>query len=134
MTETNIVLYFPNLFYRISQTYASSIFKGRFRIYGMGAEVFRGTQFSPIHRGASFFMHLQGGLVFCYPPEGAQFFFATCFPKQCLKHIFSLFQGVVRHLSVYIKLYSNTSFGRTSGLQHPLINNTFFNDRLVFSL
>ena len=61
------------------------------------SEVFRGVVFLPIPRGASFiFTHLQRGLFF-NPPYGGPSFFVTCFPKKCLKHMFSFFYWVLEH-------------------------------------
>ena len=54
--------------------------KGRFRIYGLGAEVFRGPSFIFTYpQGALVFFHTPtGGLVF-YPPEGGLVFFRDIF-------------------------------------------------------
>ena len=64
--------------------------KGKFRIYGLGEEVFRGPSL--------FFIYPQGSLVFSHTCRGHIFthqrgpsFFATCFPKKFLKHTFFFF-------------------------------------------
>ena len=62
---------------------------------GWRAEVFRGSSFIFTYPQG---YGLAGGSYYFNPlGRGGGIYFATFFPKKCVKHTFSLFLGVLRH-------------------------------------
>ena len=63
-------------------------------LWAGGRRFLGGLVFSPVHRGALIFlMACQEGASYYFNPlnRGVGIYFATIFPKKCLKHMFSLF-------------------------------------------